>query len=98
MVFNMKITRTTVMKILLGLGVLLFAFTIIRQITEFAEPQPWEGYVLNGIIIIGLVVYLLNRRMTREEKQAQKEKEEEQRREMEDSISQGKNNLPHWER
>jgi len=90
----MKITRKTLLIIIAVLGVLLIAYGVIRHFTDFGEGEEWDRYLTDVIVVIALGLFIYNRKMARDEKQA-KEAESEAREEASPADDDEK---PHWER
>jgi flagellar basal body-associated protein FliL len=92
----MKITRKTLLIIIAVLGVLLIAYGVIRHFTDFGEGEVWDRYVTDVIVVIALGLFIYNRKMAKDEKQA---KEAEVREEAPDEAALADDEeKPHWER
>ena len=89
-----RITRKTLLIIIAALGALLIAYGAIRHFTGFGEGEAWDRYVPNIIIFAALGLFVYNRKMARDEKQAQDAAEAEARPE----GAAADDEKPHWER
>jgi uncharacterized membrane protein YidH (DUF202 family) len=72
--YTMKITRTTLLIIIAVLAVLLIAYGVIQHFTGFGADEEWNRYVTDVVVVIALGLFIYNRKMASDEKQA-KEKE-----------------------
>jgi uncharacterized membrane protein HdeD (DUF308 family) len=93
----MKITRNTLLIIIAALGVLLIVYGAIRHFTGFGEGEEWDRYVTDIIIVIALGLFVYNRKMVRDEKQA-REAERLAKEAPEEKAQADDDEKPHWER
>jgi len=95
----MKVTRTTLLIIIAALAVLLIAYGVIQYFTGFGAGEEWDRYVADVIIVIALGLFIYNRKMAKDEKQAKEAEEAEAREETpEEKAAAGDDEKPHWER
>ncbi|MDR0495996.1 MAG: hypothetical protein LBH42_00110 [Treponema sp.] len=72
----MKVTRKMLLIIVAALGVILIIYAAIRHFTGFGAGEAWDRFVADGVIIIALGLFIYNRKMARDEKQARESEEE----------------------
>ena len=94
----MKISRNTLLIIIAALGVLLIAYGVIRHFTGLGEGEEWDRYVTDIIIFIALGLFVYNRKLARDEKQAKEAAERRAEEAPEEEVAPNEENLPHWER
>ena len=94
----MKVTRSTLLIIIAALGVLLIAHGVIRHFTGFGEGEEWDRYVSDIIIIIALGLFIYNRKMVKDEKQAKEAEAEARDEKPEEKAAADDDEKPHWER
>ena len=93
----MKITRKTLLIIIAALGVLLIAYGVIRHFTGFGEGEEWDRYVTDIIIFIALGLFVYNRKLARDEKQAKEAAERQAEEAPKEKPPADDNEKPHWE-
>jgi putative Mn2+ efflux pump MntP len=71
----MKVTRTLLLWITAGLGFFLIAYTLFGHFSGIRLNEPFEKYLLNGIIFAALGVFVYNRKLAADEKKAREAKE-----------------------
>ena len=94
----MKITRKTLLIIIAALGVLLIAYGLIQHFTGFGKGEEWGRYVSDIIIFIALGLFVYNRKLARDEKQAKEAEAEERGEGPEEEAAVDDDEKPHWER
>jgi hypothetical protein len=72
----MKLTRTHLLRIALGLGVLLIAYGLFRQLSGRELDEGFERIMIDGVILAALGLFVYNRKLVADEK---KEKERRER-------------------
>jgi hypothetical protein len=101
---KLKITRKALLIVTASLGVLLILYTVVRHfILEprgIIPPEKFEKYFTDGVILAALCLFVYNRRLAKEEKQAREAAEAEALNpRIEEPIPEEEDeNLPHWER
>jgi hypothetical protein len=96
-----KISRKTLLWITAGLGIALIVYSLIRHFTSFKFEEKLEKYIMDGIIITALGLFMYNRKLVSDERKAKEAAEEAERRaeqQIEEEPEEGDENLPHWER
>ena len=97
----MKITRTLLLAIVAGLGVLIIVYTLIQHFTSFGLGAAAERHIMDFIMIAAVGLLMYNRKIAKDEKRAKEAALEAERRAEEDPeevVSPEDENLPHWER
>ena len=87
--------------IVAALGVLIIVYSLIRQFTGFGLSEAGEKYLIDGVVIAALGLFLYNRKMAKDEKRAKEAELEAERKaeeNPEEEVSPEDENLPHWER
>jgi len=92
----MKVTRKTLLIIIAALAVLLIAYGVIRHFTGFGEGEEWDRYVTDIIVVIALGLFIYNRKMAKDEKQAKEAEAHEEA--PEEAALADDEEKPHWER
>ena len=82
----MKLTRSTILKIVAGLGIFMISYSLIRYFTGVGFGETVEKYIFDGIIFAALGLFLYNRKLTKDEKQAKAAAEEEAERKAEEEA------------
>ncbi|MDR2048590.1 MAG: hypothetical protein LBP69_03975 [Treponema sp.] len=96
----MKISRKTLLWITAGLGIALIAYSLVRHFTSFSLDEKIEKYIMDGIIFAALALFMYNRKLASDERKAREAAEQEKLKaeQPEETISEGEEDLPHWER
>ncbi|MDR2211356.1 MAG: hypothetical protein LBO65_07855 [Spirochaetaceae bacterium] len=99
----MKITRKHLLIITASLGALLIVYSLVRHFTGLGLDPKLERYFLDGIVIVALGLFMYNRKLARDEKQARDAEAQREERALEegeaDQNETGQDEtLPHWER
>ncbi|GHV74970.1 hypothetical protein AGMMS49940_22720 [Spirochaetia bacterium] len=71
----MKITRTGLLRITAGLGILLIAYSLFRHFSGIHLDEQIEKYVMDGIVFAALGIFVYNRKLAKDEKTAREAKE-----------------------
>jgi hypothetical protein len=64
----MKLTRVHLLRITMGLGLLLVAYSLVRHFTGIALDEGLERFVIDGVIMVALVLFIYNRKLAGDEK------------------------------
>ena len=64
----MKLTRTHLMRIALGLGFFLIAYGLFRHFTGIQVDEGLEKIMIDGIIFASLGLFVYNRKLAADEK------------------------------
>ncbi|MDR2314564.1 MAG: hypothetical protein LBE02_08540 [Spirochaetaceae bacterium] len=94
----MKITRKQLLFITASLGVLIIVYSLVRHFTGLGFSEKMERYLMDGIVIAALGLFMYNRKLARDEKQEQAAKEAALKNEEEPEDRGQDQALPHWER
>jgi hypothetical protein len=71
----MKLTRTHLMRIALGLGVLLIAYGLFRHFTGIELDEGLERIMIDGVILAALGLFVYNRKLVADEKKERARRE-----------------------
>jgi hypothetical protein len=96
----LKINRKTLLWITAGLGIALIVYSLIRHFTSFSLGEKIEKYMMDGIILTALALFMYNRKLAADERKAREAAEQEKLRaeqQVEEPAEDGES-LPHWER
>ena len=100
---KVKVTRKMLIITIVCMGVFLILYSIVRYFTGIGFSEGVEKIMMDVIMISALGLFIYNRKLLKDEKNAKKAAEEiEQRRlageeEPEEEYPEDEN-LPHWER
>ena len=97
----MKVTRKMLLVITAFLGVLIIVYSLVRQFFGIGLGEKTEKYIFDFIIIAALGLFMYNRKLARDERQAREAAAEEERRALSGGSQEESSedeNLPHWER
>ena len=102
----MKVTRSTLLKIIVAMGLFMIVYSLVRQFAGIGLGETAEKYMFDAIFIGCLGLFMYNRKLAKEEKQAKAAKEEAERQAAEkaeappaeDTSAADDEDLPHWER
>jgi putative Mn2+ efflux pump MntP len=97
----LKVKRKTLLWITAGLGIALIVYSLIRHFTSFSLEEKTEKYIMDGVILSALGLFMYNRKLVADERKAKEAEEEKQRRieqQLEEPEEEGEENIPHWER
>ena len=72
----MKLTRTHLLRIALGLGFFLIAYGLFRHFAGIKVDENFEKIMIDGIIFASLGLFIYNRKLAADEK---KERERERK-------------------
>jgi putative Mn2+ efflux pump MntP len=94
---KMKLSRKTLLIITAVLALILIGYSAFRMITKTGLPEKWEKYLIDGVIIAALGVFMYNRKLAKDERKA---REAAERAGMEEQVplESGDEEKPHWER
>jgi len=108
-----KMTRKTLLIIIAAMGLFMILYSLVRQFTGFGLGESAEKYMFDIIIFGALGLFIYNRKMAKDEKQAEAARLDAEREEAEkaaeaaapppvtsgeDDSPQDDADLPHWER
>jgi len=91
----MKIPRKALLIIIASLGMLIIAYSLFRHFTGIGLGEEEERLMMNIIVFTALGIFVYNRKLAKEEKQAKEVTENEKNKAEENLVDE---NLPHWER
>ncbi|MDR1597226.1 MAG: hypothetical protein LBR99_05930 [Treponema sp.] len=74
----MKITRSVLLKITVGLGGALIVYALLRHFTGIQVDEEVEKFILDGVIFAALGLFIYNRKLASDEKKAREAKEREE--------------------
>ncbi|MDR1142662.1 MAG: hypothetical protein LBK77_00395 [Spirochaetaceae bacterium] len=97
----MKLTRKWLLIMTAGLGILLIVYSLVRHFFDIGLSDRAEKYMMDGVIIAALGLFMYNRKLARDEKQAKEAAEAAEaarQAEPEQDLSEEDETLPHWER
>ncbi|MDR2662642.1 MAG: hypothetical protein LBC31_06555 [Treponema sp.] len=97
----MKINRKWLLAMTAGLGILLILYSLVRHFFGIGLSDRAEKYMMDGIVIAALGLFMYNRKLARNEKQAKEAAEAAEaarQAEPEQDLSEEDETLPHWER
>ena len=100
-----KVTRNQLLIIIAAMAVFMIGYSLVRYFTGAGFGEDIEKYMFDGIVIGCLGLFMYNRKLAKDEKQAKAAEEAERKAaeeteaspEEKDSTSEDEN-LPHWER
>ncbi|GHU62685.1 hypothetical protein FACS189445_5780 [Spirochaetia bacterium] len=75
----MKVTRTWLLRITLGLGILLIAYSLFRHFSAIQISERFNRYLLDGIIFAALGLFVYNRKLSADERKAREAEEYEEK-------------------
>jgi hypothetical protein len=93
----MKISRKMLLFIIAALGALLIGYGLIRQFTGFEPDETVDKYVSNGIIFTALALFVYNRKLVKDEKQANETAANTTVNTVEETVIEEDKDKPHWE-
>jgi hypothetical protein len=96
-----KINRKWLLAMTAGLGILLIVYSLVRHFFGIGLSDGAEKYMMDGIIIAALGLFMYNRKLARDEKRAKEAAEAAEAArlaEPEQDLSEEDETLPHWER
>ena len=96
-----KVTRKMLLIITASLGVLIIVYGLVRQFFGIGLSEKPEKYFFEVIVIAALGLFMYNRKMARDERQAKEAAAETERRALSGDSQEEPledENLPHWER
>ena len=100
---KIKVTRKMLIITIVCMGVFLILYSIVRYFTGIGFNERAEKIMMDGIMIAAVGLFIYNRKLIKDEKNAKEAAEEIERRrlageeEAEDDYSEDET-LPHWER
>jgi hypothetical protein len=94
----MKINRKVLLMITAGLGILLIVYSLVRHFFKIEISSTIEEYFMNGIVFAALALFMYNRKLAKDERQAKEAAEKAESNTLEPAASGEDENLPHWER
>jgi hypothetical protein len=97
----LKLNRKTLLWITAGLGISLIVYSLIRHFTSFSLGEKIEKYMMDGIILAALALFMYNRKLATDERKAKEAAEQEKlkaEQPAQEEIDADEENLPHWER
>jgi hypothetical protein len=71
----MKLTRAHLLRIALGLGIALVAYSLLRHFTGIELDEKLERIMIDGVIIAALGLYVYNRKLVADEKKERERRE-----------------------
>jgi hypothetical protein len=96
---RIKLGRKALLGITAGLGALIIVYSLIRHFTSFSPGETIERYLMDGIIIAALGLFMYNRKLASDERKAREAAEQERlKAEQAEAEDKGDEELPHWER
>ena len=72
----MKISRKTLLIITAALGIFMIVYSLVRYFTGIGLSESMEKYMFDIIIFAALGLFLYNRKLVKDEKQAKAASEE----------------------
>jgi hypothetical protein len=96
-----KLKRKWLLGMTAGLGILLIVYSLVRHFFGIGLSDQVEKYMMDGIIIAALGLFMYNRKLAKEERQAREAAaaaEAARLAEPEQDLSEEDETLPHWER
>ena len=95
----MKITRKMLLIIIASLGVLIIVYSLIREFAGIGLDENVERRAINFVVVAALLLFLYNRKLAKNEKQA-REEDEAKRLNAQNPVEEDEDesSLPHWER
>lgn len=95
-----KLSRKALLGITAGLGALIIVYSLIRHFTSFSLGETVERYLMDGVIIAALGLFMYNRKLASDERKAREAAEQEKLRaeQAEEEGADEDGELPHWER
>jgi hypothetical protein len=71
----MKLTRIHLMRIALGLGTFLVAYSLFRHFSGFKLDEGLEKIMIDGVIFAALGLFVYNRKLAADEKKERERRE-----------------------
>jgi hypothetical protein len=97
-----KLNRKWLLIITAGLGVLLIVYSLIRHFFGIGLSDRVEKYMIDGIVFAALALFMYNRKLAKDERQAkaaaEAAAEAAAQEDPEEDLSEEDETLPHWER
>jgi uncharacterized oligopeptide transporter (OPT) family protein len=73
---TVKIKRSWLIGLIIGMGILMAVYTLVRTFTPLRLGERAEKYFFDTLIFVALGVFVYNRKLAADEKKAASEKKE----------------------